>query len=308
MSTAVLFMNVDRVHGDKSISLKEVTREALYELAAPKTPAEVHEEVEKLIVGEVVTKATVRLRRSEKHRLIVIELERLRLVLRGRRQAGDLAGALRFLARDPEIARRGIDTERLPMPATIGTLTFNQPKLVRLSHSRLFPMFLFREPDPFVSLRGALKCGQVGAVQVLRDLAAMGGIRACQPLPMRGRWRALPASRCLVADMAYIAPAGRAGGKAGVPMPDDNPMPIGSPAWAEAMAASLRVAAHIAEMDDGELAGFRERLRADPAARETIAADLADAHRNLADMLAVIEIAERRLEVVKQDERCRCEC
>ncbi|MFC3074180.1 hypothetical protein ACFOHH_13800 [Shinella pollutisoli] len=88
----------------------------------------------------------------------------------------------------------------------------------------------------------------------------------------------------------------------------DDLMPIGSPAWAEAMAASMRVAARIAEMSDDELAAFRERLRADPETRETIASDLADAHRNLADMLAVIEIAERRLEVVKQDERCRCDC
>lgn len=89
---------------------------------------------------------------------------------------------------------------------------------------------------------------------------------------------------------------------------DHDPMPIGSPAWAEAMAASMRAAAHIAGMDDAELVAFRERLRADPETRETIAADLADAHRNLADMIAVIEIAERRLEVVNQDKRHKCEC
>ncbi len=89
---------------------------------------------------------------------------------------------------------------------------------------------------------------------------------------------------------------------------DANPMPIGSAAWAEAMATSMRVAARIAEMDDAELAAFRERLRADPETRETIVSDLADAHRNLADMLAVIEIAERRLEIVRQDERHKCDC
>ena len=40
------FMNVARVYGDKSFSLKEVTSEALYELAAPKTPLEFREEIE----------------------------------------------------------------------------------------------------------------------------------------------------------------------------------------------------------------------------------------------------------------------
>ncbi|MGB6078059.1 MAG: hypothetical protein WBF99_01220 [Xanthobacteraceae bacterium] len=76
-------------------------------------------------------------------------------------------------------------------------------------------------------------------------------------------------------------------------------MPIGSAAWAQAMAASIRVAALIAEMDDDEIAAFHDRLRAEPQAREVIASDLADAHRNLGDMLAVIQIAERRLELTK---------
>jgi len=77
---------------------------------------------------------------------------------------------------------------------------------------------------------------------------------------------------------------------------DPSPMPIGSKNWADATAASLRVAALIAKMDDAELAAFHTRLRAQPRAREIIADDLADAHTNLADMLAVIKIAERRLE------------
>lgn len=47
--TASRFMNVARVYGDKSFSLKDMTSEALYELAAPKTPLEVREEVEKMI-------------------------------------------------------------------------------------------------------------------------------------------------------------------------------------------------------------------------------------------------------------------
>jgi hypothetical protein len=43
---------------------------ALYELAAPKTPLEVREEVEKMIeAGEVVTKATVEELRRERDRL-----------------------------------------------------------------------------------------------------------------------------------------------------------------------------------------------------------------------------------------------
>ncbi len=59
--TARRFMDVARVFGSKMDSLSDlnVTNEALYELAAPKTPLEVREEVERMIeAGEVVTKAT----------------------------------------------------------------------------------------------------------------------------------------------------------------------------------------------------------------------------------------------------------
>ncbi|MEE2952248.1 MAG: hypothetical protein VYD57_13510 [Pseudomonadota bacterium] len=48
------FMNVAKVYGDKSRNVQDLTASALYELAAPKTPNEVREEVEKMIAtGEV---------------------------------------------------------------------------------------------------------------------------------------------------------------------------------------------------------------------------------------------------------------
>lgn len=47
-------------YGDKFGTVRNLPLSALYELAAPKTPLEVREEVEKMIeAGEVVTKATV---------------------------------------------------------------------------------------------------------------------------------------------------------------------------------------------------------------------------------------------------------
>lgn len=58
--TARNFMNVAAVYGAKSPIVGDLKPTALYELAAPKTPLEVREEIEKMIeAGEVVTKATV---------------------------------------------------------------------------------------------------------------------------------------------------------------------------------------------------------------------------------------------------------
>ena len=57
--TAYRFINVAEVYGGKVASLANIGSEALYELAAPKTPVEVREEVERMIAsGEIVTKAT----------------------------------------------------------------------------------------------------------------------------------------------------------------------------------------------------------------------------------------------------------
>ncbi len=59
-TTASRFMQVAEVYGSKVSTMLNVPATALYELAAPKTPAEVREEVERLIAaGEIVTKATV---------------------------------------------------------------------------------------------------------------------------------------------------------------------------------------------------------------------------------------------------------
>lgn len=59
-SAAYKFMNVAKVYGDKVVTVTSMDPSALYELAAPKTPLEVREEVEKMIeAGEVVTKAEV---------------------------------------------------------------------------------------------------------------------------------------------------------------------------------------------------------------------------------------------------------
>ena len=59
--TARRFMNVTEVYADKFGSVRNLPPTALYELAAPKTPVEVREEVERMIeAGEIVTKATVR--------------------------------------------------------------------------------------------------------------------------------------------------------------------------------------------------------------------------------------------------------
>lgn len=58
--TANRFMAVAEVYGAKGSTVQHLDLTALYELAAPKTPIEVREEVEKMIeAGEVVTKATV---------------------------------------------------------------------------------------------------------------------------------------------------------------------------------------------------------------------------------------------------------
>jgi hypothetical protein len=54
------FMNVAKVYASKSANLADLSAEALYELAAPKTPVEVREEVDRLLAaGEIVTKAAV---------------------------------------------------------------------------------------------------------------------------------------------------------------------------------------------------------------------------------------------------------
>lgn len=58
--TARKFMEVAKVYGSKSAQYADLQPQALYELAAPKTPLEVREEIERMIeAGEVVTKATV---------------------------------------------------------------------------------------------------------------------------------------------------------------------------------------------------------------------------------------------------------
>lgn len=68
--TARRFMDVARVYAGKSATVADLDPTALYELAAPKTPLEVREEVEKMIeAGEVVTKAKIEELRREKERL-----------------------------------------------------------------------------------------------------------------------------------------------------------------------------------------------------------------------------------------------
>lgn len=58
-STAYKMMGVARVYSGKSDIVSNLTPAALYELATPKTPIEVREEVDRMIeTGEVVTKAT----------------------------------------------------------------------------------------------------------------------------------------------------------------------------------------------------------------------------------------------------------
>lgn len=68
-STADRFMQVAKVYGSKLPTLGNLPLSALYELAAPKTPVEVREEVERLLAaGEIVTKAMVdALRRRADH-------------------------------------------------------------------------------------------------------------------------------------------------------------------------------------------------------------------------------------------------
>lgn len=59
-TTANRFMHVATHYGSKVSTVLNLDPSALYELAAPKTPPEVREEVERLIAaGEVVSKATV---------------------------------------------------------------------------------------------------------------------------------------------------------------------------------------------------------------------------------------------------------
>jgi uncharacterized FlaG/YvyC family protein len=59
-TTAWKFMAVADAYGAKVHQVNKLDPSALYELAAPKTPIEVREEIEKMIeAGEVVTKATV---------------------------------------------------------------------------------------------------------------------------------------------------------------------------------------------------------------------------------------------------------
>lgn len=59
-SAAYRFINVAEVYGSKLPTVGSLPPTALYELAAPKTPPEVREEVERMIAaGEVVTKATI---------------------------------------------------------------------------------------------------------------------------------------------------------------------------------------------------------------------------------------------------------
>ncbi|WP_050742986.1 MULTISPECIES: hypothetical protein [unclassified Shinella] len=65
--TANNFMRVATVYGDKYRTVRDLPPTALYELAAPKTPPEVREEIERMIeAGEVVTKATVARLRADK--------------------------------------------------------------------------------------------------------------------------------------------------------------------------------------------------------------------------------------------------
>ncbi|MCM0751571.1 hypothetical protein DEA98_10215 [Brucella pseudogrignonensis] len=64
--TASRMMNVAEIYGGKSFSLKDFTKEALYELAAPSTPQSVREQVEELIVdGQKVTAADIRKMKAE---------------------------------------------------------------------------------------------------------------------------------------------------------------------------------------------------------------------------------------------------
>lgn len=54
------FMDVARVYGEKSNIVWDLPPTALYELAAPKTPIEVREEIEAMIAaGEVVKRETI---------------------------------------------------------------------------------------------------------------------------------------------------------------------------------------------------------------------------------------------------------
>lgn len=60
MSSATRFMQVTEAYGGKIVTVANLDVTALYALAAPKTPIEVREEIERMIeAGEVVTKATV---------------------------------------------------------------------------------------------------------------------------------------------------------------------------------------------------------------------------------------------------------
>lgn len=64
--TAQKFMGVAQSYGSKSELYSHLDASALYELAAPKTPIEVREEVERMIeAGEVVAAATVKELRSK---------------------------------------------------------------------------------------------------------------------------------------------------------------------------------------------------------------------------------------------------
>ncbi len=59
--TARRFMGVADEYGDKTRIVRDLPPTALYELAAPKTPPEVREQIEAMIeAGEVVSAATVK--------------------------------------------------------------------------------------------------------------------------------------------------------------------------------------------------------------------------------------------------------
>lgn len=60
LAAATRFMNVARAYADKLVTVTNLPPTALYELAAPKTPIEVREEIEAMIAaGEVVKRETI---------------------------------------------------------------------------------------------------------------------------------------------------------------------------------------------------------------------------------------------------------
>ncbi|MCM0751608.1 hypothetical protein DEA98_10420 [Brucella pseudogrignonensis] len=101
--TASRMMNVAEIYG-KSFSLKDFTKEALYELAAPSTPQSVREQVEELIVdGQKVTAADIRKMKAEAKATEELAEARAKLAtLQKKSDDKDLENAERSTISDPD--------------------------------------------------------------------------------------------------------------------------------------------------------------------------------------------------------------